>query len=872
MEVGAPFPGALGRPSTYVEDKPSFSLPEIEEKPSVQAVKSVGFVKKTKKFVSKNDTRKAIPVTFTGGPSPAELIKVVHKPRFPKKSGKNTEDVNKSSNEKESDGSDSEEEELFAPKHVSSDREIKKKAAISSQSKIFIPRSKRTLVDDYHTHKASVTSKRTSIELECKFIEVKQYEYASLLLRYPGVQISSVDYIKDDVRKTEYIKDYGKEVEYMKKNSIGYKVEGSFRFTLKSETMITQNECKGDFSVSSVELRRSKTRSRSIVGNGKYYLDLTSVKSDEMIAGKKRSRDSYEIEAEIIPDLDYELIPTYEEFLDFVTELRNSITVDETQKEIFSVLKSGYSDISKILTKVGQLSPSFYYSEFYDKISDGFYVTEKLDGRRGLIYVDKGVEYLYEYPFNLVSTRKVDVEGTFILDCEIYEDSPFVIDVVHPKVSKNIMKRLSELPEFYAKISKIYYLVESVEELEQYVDLLYENNNRKVDGLLFVTSGVSYSMTKVYKWKPHSQQTVDFYLHLEDKKNGVYNYILCSGISTDNIENLGLIRNPKLGSTRISDDYVLIQFSPTYDPYAYKFSSDESDLNGRIFEMIRDGKQWTIVRERKDKGSPNDFKVAESVFGSYIENFNVEMLTAKTGYFPSAAVKKDSYKEYLGVIRNISARYLYKGASTCIDLGAGRGGDIHNYRKFGLSKVLCIESDRNAILELCSRRYFSSPSVTKRTLIYSAFAKVGKDDIRKIAIDYDIDTVDAVTSNFSAHYFMKSKRRMEKILKQIYLVLKYNGRFTIISLDDTKVTEDYESKDKRFRIEYLEGGSINVLMPFSGDMMEETLINSSLLKEAADACGFNFRRENLDLSRVNLSEVDKEYIQKHCVYTLTKKS
>lgn len=728
-----------------------------------------------------------------------------------------------------------------------------------------LPKSEKTIVTQYIYEIENNKNSSRQIELECKFMDIDAMSFNYLRSSYDVRPITTTDYVSGEYRRTAVVAGSRKTFSYMRKERLEQKIVGNFKFSLSAETPVVDTHGK-----EKDLLERSKKRTRVTVGD-KYYLDMTEVcttSTDD--AGRQRTSTTYEIELELIPELPLEDVPSFQEYIDFAQTIYDSMQVDEVKKEILKKLAM-YSNITSLLTKVGQLNCAEYYRDFYDKVSEKFFLTEKLDGRRALMYVNRGKQYLYFHPFTLKEEVDTEVEDSYIFDCEYYKGSPRIIDVVWPIKTGNIQSRIDQLPEFYKKIAKPYYKIDSIEALKDCVDKIYVNAENKVDGILFVDCGSSYKSTKVYKWKPSHLQTIDFYLHPTGKSKGLFTYSLCCSIDPVSLRTLNLKRDVHvLGDPA---DYFKMEFKPSSHPSAYRYSSEDGSLAGKIIEMVQIDGKWIPKGERVDKTEPNNFKVAESIYGNYSNPFTIDFLYSKSTYFPTTLHNKDKYRAYLDTMRTIASRALLNGAKICIDLGCGVGGDIHRYRSAGIQEILCIDSDKAAIIELASRRYIPSKS-NNQTVIYTALATVGKDDIPEIFRTFDMSVPDRIIANFSAHYFMRTEKEMTTVLNQIDKILASGGKFCILSLSDKEVLDDYESVDKRYSISFEDRDAkiIKVLMPFSGEKMLEKLIDSSMLASVAEKCGFVLRTTRVSVPErtEGLNASDREYISKHAVHVLTR--
>jgi SAM-dependent methyltransferase len=137
--------------------------------------------------------------------------------------------------------------------------------------------------------------------------------------------------------------------------------------------------------------------------------------------------------------------------------------------------------------------------------------------------------------------------------------------------------------------------------------------------------------------------------------------------------------------------------------------------------------------------------------------------------------------------RTLMEKYI-KRSMKVLDVGCGRGGDIHKWNKIGCS-VFGIDPDRDAIQEARAR------------ILESGYTNVSASCMSILDID---DMYDAVCYNFSLQYIFKSNDEFLKTTEKIKSIVKPGGLFIGIVPDASKIlslpikwTDDYGNTIER---------------------------------------------------------------------------
>ena len=937
QQQGAPFPGPLGRPSTYKSIVSRILRMKVAG--SVQktdtASKSIAAVRLVKNRTS-GEMKK------TGRVS-RETVVVVAKKKVPKyvkntaskkaKEAEEEEEIPEENPPSEEEYSDEEEEKPTAKRvSLAFNPVISGSKAPTTKKTAALPEVVREIqkgYDVYNTKASSGSGNRVSsrgsefhihnilddyaeavqeqedtgeneieLELELRFSNITKKVFFDALARYPKISPveTTNEYIGEVrrvVRKTGNLVSFG----WILKELVKKVDFPSYLIAFSKEYTISK-------SAGETGTIRKRTRYTYVVGpNKEYNLDFTIVETSTLIprqSGEGKSpkngpRRRNQASSSTAPDrtppvTTYEVelehrkgtpIPTLDQMKEFADSLKIGNYFD-VLNEVGKLISRNGSNLHRLLTQAISLDRNSYYATLF---GEGFYLTDKLNGRRTLVFIKDGMEYVVQAPNVLVSSKPTSVLGVHVLDCEMYEGDIHVLDIVYPAVYGNIKDRVARAPRGY--ILKQYYYVSTPAEIEAVAKKLYLGGKaagKDLDGLIIADRGNDYFVTTNYKWKPEEFQTIDFGLKLVDThtqagKKTVYDYDLYVMIKRDLARSMGLVQSSTFAAEKTTDDYIKIQFCPALDPIAYEYTTTNGTLDGQILEMSRVNGAWKILRVRDDKEAPNNYKTAEDVFNHYYYPFTLEMLWEQpdSGYYPYKK-KSGDYKNYFSAMRHMFAEVVAATrGEVLLEAGAGQGGDIMTYLKERVAKVLATDKDIGALVKLVVRRYPSpdhiGKNVTDIMAYLHAFGDYDPEFAETVSEVYGIRQFDKVVANLSAHYFMDTEEKTDNTLRQFAEVLKTGGRYIITGLDEDKVKKEIlfgSRKNPRFHIIPVGDDKVSVLMPFSGEMKEETPIHYSWLVEYGKKYGFTVEKRPLRSNYTLLSPDDVEYTALHVAYILTK--
>lgn len=124
---------------------------------------------------------------------------------------------------------------------------------------------------------------------------------------------------------------------------------------------------------------------------------------------------------------------------------------------------------------------------------------------------------------------------------------------------------------------------------------------------------------------------------------------------------------------------------------------------------------------------------------------------------------------------DIKRKLINKYGSECsnlIDLGCGKGGDIHKWIDNNIKKVIGYDINEDYLKE--ARKRFDNIKKEKNTNIEIDFQKI---DLTKNVIPTESVKSDIITANFCLHYFFKDRKTFNILKKSVTNNLKNGGYF-----------------------------------------------------------------------------------------------
>jgi hypothetical protein len=532
--------------------------------------------------------------------------------------------------------------------------------------------------------------------------------------------------------------------------------------------------------------------------------------------------------------------------------------------------------LKTLLCQAKGLSKEGYYREVFPPT--GWFATQKLEGDRALVCIRDSTVYiatangLYQWPMTTTpATLLADAE----LLSERADDGPFstqlrtahcfVFDVLVGGLP--FTERRKMIAGVVATLAKACPLVTwhekefvelAVDTMPAALTKLAAGGDFPIDGLILTSPGDLYSATRHIKWKPASQQSIDFIAmkarHVGqppyDERSNTTLYLLFSMITHNQRMNLAMQFCDQYRELFPQPDptYYPIQFSPPYNPLAYLCWLAQPDLHGKVIEVVRGpDDEWKLLRVRADRTQQeaNNYGVAEATYANYIDEFKLENL------WDDIYRAGNNFRRF--VISTLLEKHA-KGATWLFDMAAGRGADLHRYSHLGVKSVFCADIDPAALAELVSRRakrppgkkagggvlephtpIIKPPALVVHCMDFLADAAANLAVCSKMGVP--VGSVDVIVCNFAIHYFCVDLGRIENIMLFADKLLGRGGRFIITCMDGKSVHKLVKAgpwqADEAGVVKYalrLEGHGqalaeagqmISVKLPFAAEMKPE---------------------------------------------------
>ena len=578
--------------------------------------------------------------------------------------------------------------------------------------------------------------------------------------------------------------------------------EANLRFTIRSETPLRKD---WDGSPSDVNAFIRVIHRKSFITTDKLFrFDFSMVKfrnknSNKMVRDILKQPHFYELELEFIgkkSKLDSDRI---------VAELLNKVqTILQAYHESEFLLSN--SDIARYTQEFRMTNNTFYdlvtllrrhiNTENPNNISKDYTVTNKADGERSGLYVarDKKVLRINKQEqivwTGLVATNDNHlgdfIDGEYIADKQLFcifdvyrfrnrDTKALPLMKTDEDTSKNpLSSRLGCAHMFVQDLQTEFMMKPSMHPIrietklflagdgaameEAIQTMLNTKFEYEIDGLIFTprSTGVAPASERrgktwktVYKWKPASQNSIDFLLKIVPGEvvDSVTKQIVKQGelfVSRGAGDNLIYPREMMNGEyvrKQLPEDLEKIAETNTYipsffqpdsprDPDAYKIllplngKGVPVDIHGNKVEdntiiecaYDTDTNQWILMRTRYDKTylyrvqqKPvygNDFKTANSVWTSMHVPITERMISTFISdptdtSFEDDAYYRDELKRENRVFKDVYTFHnrikddLYKTNihkdETIMELACGRGGDMHKIKKMHPSKVVGVD-------------------------------------------------------------------------------------------------------------------------------------------------------------------------------------
>ena len=179
-------------------------------------------------------------------------------------------------------------------------------------------------------------------------------------------------------------------------------------------------------------------------------------------------------------------------------------------------------------------------------------------------------------------------------------------------------------------------------------------------------------------------------------------------------------------------------------------------------------------------------------------------------------------------------------ASSVLDIGCGRGGDIHKYYHSNFKKIIAVDNHIES-LNIAKERFekcYPKTNVEIKYILHDA-----KNSVLQLE-----SKVNVVVMNFSLNYFFKSENCLRTLFQTVSESLYELGCFVGIALDGDMVKSLYSQDDSLYKIEAF--NTFNDTGPYN------RAYKMMLMNDKSDDY-FTFRHNNIHEYLVCLNELDR---------------
>lgn len=425
-------------------------------------------------------------------------------------------------------------------------------------------------------------------------------------------------------------------------------------------------------------------------------------------------------------------------------------------------------------------------------------ITDKADGERKLMYIRMDGAYLIYPPGDVMKYLRVPQRGENIppqyndykitveharalngsvLDGELVvknngdrEYLPFdiLVDRGFDIRLKTFRERYSILQNLLAdnpiNVNLKTFYMPGQDNFYDRVDKVFQDISAKPygnDGLILNDANDPYIEGGMYKWKPLELMTIDF--KIKQIQDNVYELYVKSGNQLELFQ----------GSKRYPMDGKLVDPKPV---------PGVNIADAQIVEMTWDakGEKFIPFRIRHDRDQPNNRETAINVWTDIMEPITKDTIRGRDLL---------AMRRYQSVVK----KNMIRGCASAkiIDIGAGRGGDLHKWKELKSADILAVEPNEEYLQEY--RKRLIESGYTQQSEDIFVFGNVKINLLTAFGQDYDtilqhVDKAECITMFNVLTFFFEKEELLAKLVTTIDKTLKVGGSF-IGMVMDSKIKE-----------------------------------------------------------------------------------
>lgn len=482
-------------------------------------------------------------------------------------------------------------------------------------------------------------------------------------------------------------------------------------------------------------------------------------------------------------------------------------------------------------------------------ISCDYAVTDKADGVRVLLFIDKNGEGAYVGRGNLLMQLTYvgnlrTLPTNTVVDCELIDGVFYIFDVlVYNNIDmrqKNLKQRL-ELVQFHNSASVKTNNMIQVKKF--HFDKIFENANKiwksrnklkyDLDGLIFTPIHKPYFNSNIYKWKP--DDTIDFYIEKSrvNGENTIWKLKLAAH-DKDGIYKHHVIDNTvdyfhKSGS-KLSK--VRIKMPSKYATTSVKTSKSDKFPNKSVVEMKFISNSWQPLRYREDKQFGNGINAANDAWDSISNPISIKDIEKGISGFCG--------RKFHNFVKDFLIGKYMKNKNV-LNIGSGAGGNIGKYKKHNIKQLVGVN--------IVNVEYNHNKSKMR-------FYKANNEmySIKNLIKNNKVKQFDVINCQFALHYFFKNEQTLFNFISNVKQNLKEGGILVTTFIDSSLLLKlmnnkkEYKSSVVEFKLNTnstnsLTGQEVEVDLKgtkyFKHKTSKEYLINTKLFVKLMQNNGFN---------------------------------
>lgn len=449
------------------------------------------------------------------------------------------------------------------------------------------------------------------------------------------------------------------------------------------------------------------------------------------------------------------------------------------------------------------------------KLSCGYSVTDKADGQRYLLYIDENKRVFFisrpkggpRLSNSLSYIGESNHCARSVLDGELVGNKFYVFDCLvangnNVLQNTSLDKRLAKAAQVVSACKRIgdvrlmmktFYMsyqdgvksfkmknnsyVMKIKDTKDIFDMagkIWNSRDKKdytLDGLVFTPIALNYFNKEIYKWK--TTNTIDFFILKREPNIFVLHIASKDPTEGHQYKNLPFTgfdgngtflnqRNENVRNMMFDDQTVTNEIKNGIVTVSSKNFKEFQDKT--VVEFKWYGKKFIPVKTRFDKQFSNGIGATNDAWESITHPISLNALS-RPKYISCIRRYHNKIKDHL--IKTYMSRV------TVLDIGSGRGGDIHKYTKHRSQYVVGVDIEDVEYDYPRDKMEFYKVNDTEYSI----------KDLLANKRSRQQNGFDVVNCQFAAHYFFKNTAKLENFVENVSQNIKRNGTFVLTFLN-----------------------------------------------------------------------------------------